>query len=143
MEFNYDDYKEQEMEYKAKNENLYVYYNPHPSKKETNDCVKRALTKATKLDYKVIQQELNKHKVITKSKTFNERKNWVSYVENVLGYKKIIGYTNTKIGEFAKVHTKGTYIIKCRKHLVTVENGKIYDTWNSSFKAINRVYKAQ
>ena len=139
--FDYEEYLEQEKMYHEENPELFVYYNPHPEGKEVNDCVKRSLTKATGKDYKEIQLELNRYKKITKAKTFNERKNWVPFVEKVIKAKKLSGYLNMKIGEFCKENPKGTYIIKCRKHTVTVVDGKIYDTWNSTFKAINRVWE--
>ena len=141
--FDYEEYLQAEQKYHEKNANLYVYYNPHPEGKKVQDCVKRALTKATNKGYKEIQLELNRYKKLTKAKKFNERKNWVPYVEKVLKAQRLYGFVNIKIGEFCKKHPKGIYIINCRKHVVTVENGKLYDTWNSSFKAINRIWEVK
>jgi hypothetical protein len=75
--------------------------------------------------------------------TYNHNKNWLPYVENVLKWKKLSGYNNMKVGEFAKEHLEGTYLISVRGHLTTVKNGKILDTWNCSFKAINKVWQVK
>lgn len=139
--FSYEEYRLAEKEYIENNKDVFVKFNIHPDDKLVGDCVKRAIAFATDSDYNEIKRELNRHKQITKSKYFNERKNWVSYVEKVLKANKLLGYQNMKIGDFAKLNLKGSYIIKCRKHLTCVKDGKLYDTWNCSFKAINRVWE--
>jgi hypothetical protein len=140
MPFDYEEYKQQERAYCKKNAYLFTELNAHPDDKNVRDCVKRAITSATGMNYNDVKIELNRHKKVTNTKKFNERKNWVSYVEKVLGLKRLKGFQNMKIGEFAKTNPTGTYIIKCRKHLTCVMNGKVMDTWNPSFKAINRVW---
>jgi hypothetical protein len=141
--FDYQDYKEQEELYLSKNKDLFVYQNPHPQNKNVGDCVKRAITIATSMDYKTVQLRLNRYKKITRSYDFNEDKNWVPFVEKELGAKKLSGYHNIKIGDFAKLNLKGKYIIRCRGHVTCIINGKVYDTWNCSFKAINRIWMVE
>lgn len=140
--FDYDEYLTEQKQYQEANSELHVFYNPHPNGKLVGDCVKRALVKATGKDYMELQRELNALKKITKSKKFNDNKNWIYYVEKILKATKLKGFNNMKIGEFAKSRgAKGTFIITCRGHIVTIENGKVYDTWNSSFKAIGKVWE--
>jgi len=141
MAFDYDEYLAQEKQYKEDNAHIYTFLNPHPDGKLVGDCVKRAIYIASDMEYNDVKIELNRYKKITKTKSFNERKNWVPFVEKVLKAVKLTGYMNMKIGDFAKLGLEGTYIIKCRKHTVCVKDGMLFDTWNSSFKAINRIWK--
>jgi hypothetical protein len=139
--FNYEEYLLEQQQYLEQNADVYLYYNPHPDNKVVSDCVKRAITICSGLDYRTIQNELNRYKKITNAKKFNENKNWLPYVEKVLKWKKVTGFNNVKIGEFAKNHPTGTYLISVRKHLTTVKDGKVLDTWNCSFKAINKIWQ--
>jgi len=141
MDFDYNEYLAEQKAYLDDNTHIYKFYNPHPEGKLLGDCVKRTLTRASGKDYKVVQLELNRLKKITKAKKFNDNKNWLHYVEKDLNGTKLGEYRNMKIGDFAKLALKGKYVIACRGHLTIVEDGILYDTWNSSFKAINRVWK--
>lgn len=141
MGFDYSEYLAEQEAYIQDNGHIFFFYNPHPKGLKTGDCVKRALTKASGRSYQELQLELNRLKKITKSKKFNDNKNWLHYVEKELGGVKLGEYRNMKIGEFAKLNLKGKFVIACRGHLTIVEDGILYDTWNSSFKAINRVWR--
>ena len=68
---------------------MYEYLNLHPQGKVVGDCVKRAIAKAANMDYKEVSLGLNRHKKITGAKTFNSDWNWLSYIEKVLGGKKM------------------------------------------------------
>jgi hypothetical protein len=140
--FKYEKYLIEQEQYLEQNVDLYQFNNPHPDGKLVSDCVKRAITICSGLDYKTVQNLLNLYKRnVTKVQKYSENKNWLPYVEKVLGWKKLNGYNNTKVGEFAKEHPKGTYLISVRKHLTSVVDGVIQDTWNCSYKAINKVWK--
>ena len=141
--FDYNEYLIEQEHYLQQNINIFSYTNPHPNNKSVGDCVKRAIALSGDYDYNEVQLELNRYKKITKSKKFNENKNWLPYIEKELGWEKLTGYQNMKVGEFAKEHSTGTYLISVRKHLTTVKDGKVLDTWNCSFKAINKVWKVK
>jgi hypothetical protein len=139
--FNYEEYLLEQQQYLEQNIDIYQYHNPHPDNKDVGDCVKRAITICSGLEYQTVQKELNRYKKITNAKKFSENKNWLPYVEKVLKWKKLTGFNNLKVGEFAKTHPTGTYLISVRKHLTTVKDGKVLDTWNCSFKAINKIWQ--
>ena len=44
---------------------MYQYYNAHPKGLLVGDCVKRAITVATQMDYMEVQRALNRHKKVT------------------------------------------------------------------------------
>jgi len=140
--FIYSEYLLEQEQYLEQNIDIYKFNNPHPNGKLVSDCVKRAITICSGLDYNTVQTLLNIYKRnVTKTKKINEDKNWTPYVEKVLGWKKINGFLNMKVGEFAKEHPEGVYLISVRKHLTAVVDGVVQDTWNCSYKAINKVWK--
>lgn len=125
---------------------MYQFLNVHPQGKLVGDCVKRAITKATGMDYHEVQLELNRHKRITGAKTFNEDKNWKSYVENVLNGVKLsfpakAGQPRMNGDRFCKAYPKGSYILSMAGHLSCCVDGVIYDTWDCSSKCCYTAYE--
>jgi hypothetical protein len=140
-EFDYAAYLQEEQEYLNSNKDLFVFNNPHPQQLLVSDCVKRSITIATNSNYEDIALALNRFKKLTKTKKFNERKNWVKYILKEHKATKVVGFNNMKLGEFAKQNPNGSYVVSVRKHCVAVVNGKIHDTWNCSFKAVCQIFK--
>ena len=123
----------------------FLYYNAHPYQLEVDDCVKRAITVTTGMDYMDVQRGLNQHKMITGAEKFNTDGNPRSYVENVLGFprvaipKKTDG-TRVTANEFCKTHLKGRFIISMSRHWSAVINGTILDTWDCGNKELLSYY---
>ena len=123
----------------------FLYYNAHPYQLEVDDCVKRAITVTTGMDYMDVQRGLNQHKKITGAKKFNSDGNPQSYVANVLGFprvtipKKTDG-TRVMAKEFCKTHPKGRFIISMSRHWSAVINGTILDTWDCGNKELLSYY---
>ena len=125
---------------------MYKFLNVHPEGKLVPDCVKRAITLAAEMDYKEVQLQLNRHKKITGAKTFNEDKNWKSFVENVLNGTKLSfpavkGMPRMNGERFCKAYPKGRYILSMAGHLSCCVDGIIYDTWDTSCKCVYQAYK--
>lgn len=121
------------------------FYNAHPEGKRVGDCVKRAITFVTKMDYHQVQLELNRYKKVTGAKVFNERKNCDSYCENVLKMKKISfpaqsGVARMNGYSFAKSFPKGRYILNMAHHWTACVDGVIYDTWDCRDKCVYTAY---
>lgn len=68
---------------------MYQHFNAHPKGKIVGDCVKRAITKATGMDYMEVQRQLNRYKKVTGASSYNTDYNPHKYVENVLHGKKL------------------------------------------------------
>ncbi len=114
---------------------MFQYYNAHPYGLEVEDCVKRAITVTTRLDYREVQQGLNQHKRITGAKRFFTDGNPDSYVRNVLGFPRIPlpkrdDGSRMTAEEFCAAYPKGRYIISMSGHWSAVINGYILDTWD-------------
>jgi len=123
-----------------------IEYNANPQDRNENDCSIRALSLAYGLNYNQVKNEL-KHLGYEDKTQFNELNVIKKFIDKH-GYKKFINNerdAENNIGSvesFAKKYHNGVYIVYCSNnikqntsnsfHLVTVANGNIYDTWDSS-----------
>ena len=124
---------------------MYKYFNAHPKGLIVRDCVKRAITKATGIDYMEVSRELNRLKKVTRTPKFNERRNCNKYVETILGGKKlsfqaIMGQPRMIGKTFSEKYNKGSYILNMAGHWSCCVDGVIYDTWDCSGKCVYTAY---
>lgn len=127
---------------------MYEFLNVHPKGLIVSDCVKRAITTATGMDYMEVQRELNRYKKVSGCSKFNENKNWKGYVENVLhgqkmSFQAVQGKPRMNGERFCEVYPKGYYILNMAGHLSCCINGVIYDTWDCSEKCVYTAYKVE
>ena len=95
---------------------MYQYFNAHPKGKRVGDCVKRAITKATGMDYMEVQRQLNRYKKVTGASSYNTDYNPHKYVENVLHGEKLsfpakAGEKRMTAGTFSEKYPQGKYIL--------------------------------
>lgn len=120
------------------------FYNANPKDKRTGDCVLRAICTALEQSWEQTLDDLvevaKKYKLMPDDdscyKKYLKAKGWVMQKQP----KKA---DNTKYTgeEFCKKHKKGTIIAHIGgHHIVVIINGKIYDTWNSSYKTIGNYW---
>lgn len=120
---------------------MFSFFNPHPQNKRVRDCVKRAIVKASGKSYAEVSKELNRYKKISGAKTYNEWKNVDPYIENEMGGKRMAfivqkGQNRMNGGEFCQRFPRGVFLLKMANHLVCVQDGVIFDSWDSSEKCI-------
>jgi hypothetical protein len=113
----------------------FEFYNPHPLKNRIGDCAIRALTKALNKSWEQIYIDL----VIDGFVRYdlpNADIVWGRYlIKN--GFHRVLipddGLGDYTVEDFANDHPKGTYVLSMPgKHVVTIVDGILYDTWNSS-----------
>lgn len=108
-------------------------YNPNPSARNVGDCSVRAVTKALGTDWETA------YTMITMAGyQMNDMPSSNSVWGAVLrkrGFSRYIipnscpdCYT---VEQFADDHPEGVYVVGMGNHVVTVEDGVIYDTWDS------------
>lgn len=112
---------------------MYVFYNPNPLGLLTGDCVIRALTKALDetWDSVYISLSLHGHKMCDWG---SNNAVWDDYLRSVGFARMVIPDTCPDcytVERFAKEHPDGKYILSTGSHVVVVENGDYYDTWDS------------
>ncbi len=128
------------------NAKCFVYHNAHPKNLFVDDCVKRAISVTTGIDYMDVQRGLNAHKRVTGAKKFYSKGNPRSYVENVLGFKRVVlpkrgDGSRMTANEFCREHLKGRYIISMSGHWSAVINGTIIDTWDCGEEELHSFYE--
>lgn len=117
----------------------YVYYQPNAKdiKDEQGDCAIRAMTKFFGISWVEAFNRLVEY--ARESQTMiNALPNIKRYMEdNNVPYVSVYkpkAKNKTTVEAFAKEHKDGTYILYARSgfgtHLVAVENGQYFDTWN-------------
>ena len=113
---------------------MYSYYNPHPSKDRIGDCVIRAISKALNQSWEETYIELCLLGYIMGDLPSSNRV-WDSYL-NTQGFKRHIVSAECldcyTINDFCKEYPQGTFVIGTGTHCVAIEDGCIFDTWNSS-----------
>lgn len=111
----------------------YKYYNPNPKSNSAGDCVVRMLCKVTGMPWVNAYISLV-DRAISLGDMPSANHVWWAYLED-LGFKRHI-IPNTcpycyTIDDFAKDNPVGTFVVGTGTHVVAVENGNYYDTWNS------------
>lgn len=114
------------------------YYNPNPSGKNVGDCVVRAVSKATGKPWEDTYISLCVQGLID-SDLPSANAVWGNYLRR-LGFQRYIVpdtcpdcYT---VAQFAAENPVGTYILALSGHVVCVEDGTIFDSWDSSNEVV-------
>lgn len=112
---------------------MYVEYNPNPDKNDVGDCVIRALSKVTNQDWDTTYLDMAVLGFFIKNMP-SANVAWMEYLSN-RGFKRYIipdtcpmCYT---VKQFAEDHPVGTYVLSTGTHVVAVEDGNYYDSWDS------------
>ena len=112
---------------------MYKFYNPNPMKKLTGDCVIRAICKLTGDDWETVYIH-----VIVQGYKMKDMPN-----QNVVwgAYLASKGYSRHLIPEecplcftlrdFCERYRSGKYLVATGSHVIAVEDGDYYDTWDS------------
>ncbi len=123
------------------------YFNPNPSKKETGDCVVRALCKATDKDWFTVYDEL-----VALGRELHAMPNsddvWKYYVENnpafiehTIRIKKGMKRPTPETFLRKQEHKKGRYLFNMANHLLTADEGYYHDIWESGDRAIYKYWE--
>jgi hypothetical protein len=117
----------------------YYYWNENPIKKETSDCVIRALVTATGESWDSIYNELCE--IGFELKTIpNTKESWEAllirkgFVRHSISNKK--GSKRPTVLSFTKAHKEGTYILQVANHLTVCKEGAFYDLWDCGDKCL-------
>lgn len=120
--------------------NFFQYANPRFDKANIDDCYIRALAIALKMNYDEVESIFYKKQIELQSDLPNRP--WViKAILQDMGYKytetinPLTGTGAMKIYSFLK-ENKGMYILESKGHLCYAENGKVFDTWDSSNKLL-------
>lgn len=112
----------------------YVFYNPNPDGLRVGDCVVRAICAVTGQDWDTTYTGVALQGYILKDMPSGNNV-WGAYLRSK-GFKRAVipdtcpdCYT---VNDFANEHPNGTFVLCTGTHTVSVVDGVIYDSWNSS-----------
>ena len=111
----------------------YVFFNPNPYGRRVGDCAVRALCKALNQSWEKTYAEMSVY-----GYSYGDMPNanvvWGRYLKDK-GFKKhIIPDTCPDcydLADFCDEHPDGIFVVALSNHVVTVQNGAIFDTWHS------------
>lgn len=118
----------------------YVYFNLNPLAKHTGDCVVRAIAFATKRTWDDVYWELCK-KGFKRAEMPSWNSTWWDVLKDLNFRRYVIPDTCPScytVEDFCIDHPYGRYVLfipyssEQSGHVVAVENGNVYDTWDST-----------
>ena len=115
---------------------MYKYFQPNKKdiKDKYGDCVIRALCKAFNMSWTDVFDEINPISR-TLQIPFNCKPCYNEYITKKGGMYKTISRPKKNshrptVYEFCRTHRQGTYILTLAHHIVTVQDGHWFDTWD-------------
>jgi hypothetical protein len=113
---------------------MYSYYNANPYKIRVGDCVIRAISKALNQSWEDTYIDLTIQGYLL-GDLLSSNAVWDAYLKSK-GFKRNIVPNDCPecytIEDFCNEHPQGTFVIGTGTHCVAIENGCVFDTWNSS-----------
>ena len=116
--------------------NSYRYYNRNPDGKHLEDCVCRAISTATGLNYEAVD------KLLTLTSYGYECDKlcvccYHNLLEDILGYERFTCKKGETVEDIARVHPNYKVLIRIDAHLTSSIKGTIYDIWDCSQKEVD------
>lgn len=122
----------------------YIEYNANPKNKKTDDCVIRAIARATNQSWDTVYAALceigAKLKIMPNCKrTYEKYLDSLNFTKHPQPRKPDgTKYTVGEIGKFVRVGTVA--VVSVANHLTVVDNNTLYDTWDCRKKTICNFY---
>lgn len=114
----------------------YKYYNANSHNNFIEDCVIRSISLAEKKSWDYTYSKLS-NLARKKGLLFSD----ASFVENYLDSKyKRIKTPNMKVGDFAKKHKKGIYLITMPNHITCSYHGTIVDSFDCTNRPLRNAW---
>lgn len=110
----------------------YKHYNPNPARSRVGDCTVRAICRATGKCWDGVFLSLCAFGYSAKDLP-SANAVWGRYLRE-LGFRRHLiddGKENYTVSDFCEEHPEGTYILAIDGHVVCVQDGFYYDSWDS------------
>jgi len=117
---------------------MFQEFNAHPKGIKTTDCVVRAISKATNIEYMECRRKLNQLKRDWGFTGYKDTKFLYKYFEGYprLIFKAVKGEPRLKGSDFTELHPKGTFILKMAGHVTVCVDGVILDIWDCTYRSV-------
>lgn len=113
--------------------NLWKPYNPNPKLNRVGDCTVRAITKATGKTWEQVYAALTAYGFMWCDMP-SANHVWGNYLKSqgfVRDFVDDHGQALYTVDDFCRDHPTGTYILAIDGHVVCVEDGFYWDSWDS------------
>ena len=115
---------------------MFMYFNPNPMGRSVKDCAVRAIAGALNVSWEEAYDMLTD--MGKKMGDMPDGDNVWGAVLRMNGFRRMT-IPNTcptcyTVAQFAYDHPKGMYVLYLGGHVTLVYDGKIYDTWDTSYE---------
>ena len=113
---------------------MWVYYNPNPTERMVEDCAVRAVAKALGTDWETAYAMITSNG-FDMGDMPHSNSVWGSVLRLHGFYRRSIPDTCPDCytaEDFAREHPIGTYVLGFGRHVATLVDGVLYDSWDSS-----------
>lgn len=124
---------------------MYVPYNPNPKGNYVGDCVIRAISKVTNQDWEDTYINVCMQGFMLRDMP-SANHVWGAYLRSQ-GFKEHL-LPNTcpdcyTVRDFCVDYPQGTYMLATGTHVIAVENGQYYDSWDSGSEVITSYWQRE
>ena len=111
----------------------WIFYNPNPQNKLVGDCVIRAISKLTDKSWEdtymdIVLQGYMMHDMPSANHVWGTYLHEHGFKRNVIPDTCPDCYT---VIDFCAEHPTGKYMLATGSHVIAIDNGDYYDTWDS------------
>lgn len=118
---------------------MYRYYNPNPCARSVGDCAVRAIAAAFDIPWEqafdiLAENARNMCDMPSSDSVWGAVLRQMGFIcEAING--------DVTVGEYAEDHPRGVYVLGLGGHVVTVVDGTVFDTWDSTNCPVIFVWK--
>ena len=113
---------------------MFVEWNPNPRRANVGDCAVRALTIALDTDWEDAYEMIARAGYNMADMPSSDSV-WGAVLRSNGFYREAVPNTCPEcysVADFALDHPKGVYVVGTGGHVVTIVDGVLYDSWDSS-----------
>ena len=123
----------------------FIFYNPNPKNQRVGDCAVRAVSKALGMDWSdayigLCAEGLALRDMPSANYVWGMFLKKYGYEEHMISS---VCPNCITVSEFAKKNKKGRFVLATQNHVVAVEDGDYYDTWDSGNEIVLYYYKKE